>query len=262
MIAYKTTILMAMFVILGSVLLLGCAEQATEGGTGSDASDSASNENTATETEAAAGNTAAETADAGSAADDAAAETAATSDTAVETQETEMADAGGELIATMSTNKGDIHLRLFPDEAPITVANFVNLAQRKFYDGIVFHRVISDFMIQGGDPDGTGRGGPGYQFEDEFDSSLRHSKPGILSMANSGPGTNGSQFFVTHVPTAHLDGKHTIFGEVVGSDDQVVVDAIRKGDKIISLTIEGDASAAMEKAASHLEKWNKILDAQ
>ena len=116
--------------------------------------------------------------------------------------------------ATIKTNKGEISLKLFADLTPITVANFVNLAKRGFYNGLKFHRVIKEFMIQGGCPHGTGTGGPGYQFQDEFVPELKHDKPGILSMANSGPGTNGSQFFITHVPTPWLDGKHTVFGEV------------------------------------------------
>ncbi len=171
-----------------------------------------------------------------------------------------MAPQGQTLEATLSTNKGDIHVRLFAEETPITVASFVNLVQRGYYDGLTFHRVISDFMIQGGCPQGTGTGGPGYQFEDECLSSLRHDKPGILSMANAGPGTNGSQFFITHGPTPHLDGKHTVWGEVLGSDDQAVVDAIRQGDQIVKATITGDTTALFKTAAKHLKKWNKVLD--
>ena len=116
--------------------------------------------------------------------------------------------------ATISTDNGDMVIELFADKTPKTVNNFVFLAREGFYDGTIFHRVISDFMVQGGDPTGTGRGGPGYRFSDEFHSSLRHSKPGILSMANAGPNTNGSQFFITHVPTPHLDGKHAVFGQI------------------------------------------------
>jgi cyclophilin family peptidyl-prolyl cis-trans isomerase len=117
--------------------------------------------------------------------------------------------------ATLSTDNGDIVLELFADKTPVTVNNFIFLAREGFYDGSIFHRVISDFMVQGGDPTGTGRGGPGYRFADEFHSSLKHDKPGVLSMANAGPGTNGSQFFITHVPTPHLNNKHTVFGQVV-----------------------------------------------
>ena len=121
--------------------------------------------------------------------------------------------------ATISTDKGDMLIELFADKAPKTVNNFVFLAREGYYDGTIFHRVISGFMAQGGDPTGTGRGGPGYRFADEFHISLKHSKPGILSMANAGPGTNGSQFFITHVPTPHLDGKHAIFGQITGGMD-------------------------------------------
>jgi cyclophilin family peptidyl-prolyl cis-trans isomerase len=117
--------------------------------------------------------------------------------------------------ATLSTEKGDIVLELFADKTPRTVNNFVFLARQGFYDGTIFHRVISDFMAQGGDPTGTGSGGPGYRFADEFHSSLRHDKPGVLSMANAGPGTNGSQFFITHIPTPWLDKKHSVFGQVI-----------------------------------------------
>src|SRR5215813_11350957 len=118
------------------------------------------------------------------------------------------------LVATVQTNKGDIHIDLMEDVAPLTVANFVNLAQRGYYDGLTFHRVIPDFMIQGGCPLGTGTGGPGYKFADEFHPTLKHTKAGLLSMANAGPNTNGSQFFVTVAATPWLDNKHSIFGEV------------------------------------------------
>jgi len=121
--------------------------------------------------------------------------------------------------ATLRTSKGDIIIDLFAKNVPRTVNNFVFLAQQGFYDGTIFHRVIPDFMAQGGDPTGTGRGGPGYKFRDEFDPKLRHDKPGVLSMANAGPNTNGSQFFITHVPTPWLDGKHAVFGQVVGGLD-------------------------------------------
>jgi cyclophilin family peptidyl-prolyl cis-trans isomerase len=124
--------------------------------------------------------------------------------------------------AVMHTDKGDIHLRLFADKAPRTVNNFVFLAREGFYNGTIFHRVIKDFMAQGGDPTGTGRSGPGYDFADEFHPSLKHDKPGILSMANAGPNTNGSQFFITHVPTPWLDRKHSVFGEVQKGMDIVL----------------------------------------
>ena len=162
--------------------------------------------------------------------------------------------------ATMSTSKGDIHLELFPDQAPLTVANFVNLARRGFYDGLKFHRVISDFMIQGGCPVGAGTGGPGYRFKDEFDRSLRHDRPGRLSMANAGPGTNGSQFFITHVPTPWLDDAHTVFGSVVGAADQAVVDAIAQGDTIRSIALSGDVDALLEAQAEQVAQWNAVLD--
>ena len=171
-----------------------------------------------------------------------------------------MTEAVTELSAVMKTNKGDIHLTLHADKTPITVANFVNLAKRGYYDGLTFHRVIPDFMVQGGCPLGTGTGGPGYNFQDEFDPTLKHDRPGILSMANSGPGTNGSQFFITHVPTGHLDGKHSIFGAIVGPEDQEVVNAIGQGDKIETITIEGDTASLFSSMKSHLDRWNEILD--
>lgn len=121
--------------------------------------------------------------------------------------------------ATISTEKGDMVIELFADKAPKTVNNFVFLAREGFYNGTIFHRVISDFMAQGGDPTGSGRGGPGYRFADEFHPGLKHSKPGILSMANAGPNTNGSQFFITHVPTPHLDGRHAVFGQLTTGMD-------------------------------------------
>ena len=166
-----------------------------------------------------------------------------------------------ETIATFNTSRGPIHLRLHGDKTPLTVANFVNLAKRGYYDGLNFHRVIPDFMVQGGCPQGSGTGGPGYKFEDETRSDLRHNKPGVLSMANAGPGTNGSQFFITHVATPWLDGKHTVFGEVLGAEDQVVVNAIRGGDKIESVTVSGDTDAVLTAQATRVADWNKILDA-
>lgn len=163
-----------------------------------------------------------------------------------------------DLKAQIKTNKGDISVKLFPDEAPLTVTNFVNLAQRGYYDGVVFHRVINDFMIQGGDPTGTGRGGPGYQFKDECTPERRHDDAGVLSMANAGPGTNGSQFFITHGPQPHLDGKHTVFGKV--ENGQSVVDGIEQGDQMTKVEIEGDASPLLEQHNDQLQAWNKILD--
>ncbi|MCG8451412.1 MAG: peptidylprolyl isomerase [Pirellulales bacterium] len=139
-------------------------------------------------------------------------------------------------IATLTTSKGEIRLELFEDKTPKTVANFEKLAGEGFYDGLTFHRVIEDFMIQGGCPRGDGTGGPGYQFEDEFHPELKHEGPGILSMANAGPNTNGSQFFITHVATPWLDGKHTVFGRVL-DDGQKVVDAIQQGDDLEKVVI-------------------------
>jgi peptidyl-prolyl cis-trans isomerase B (cyclophilin B) len=159
----------------------------------------------------------------------------------------------------MKTSKGLIQLELFPDKAPLTCASFVNLARRGYYDGLGFHRVIPDFMIQGGCPRGTGTGGPGYQFEDECHPEARHDRPGVLSMANAGPGTNGSQFFITHVVTPWLDGKHTVFGCVRGDDDQAVVNAIVAGDAIEKVTIEG-GDDLIQAHAEQIRRWNQILD--
>lgn len=162
--------------------------------------------------------------------------------------------------AVIKTSKGDIHLKLFPNEAPLTVLNFVNLSKRGFYDNLTFHRVIPNFMIQGGCPLGTGTGGPGYRFKDEFSPELRHNKPGILSMANAGPNTNGSQFFITHVPTPHLDDRHSVFGEVKGPADQQVVNSIVVGDRINTIVIEGDYTRLAEDHKEDLQRWNQILD--
>ena len=129
--------------------------------------------------------------------------------------------------ATIQTDNGDIVLQLFADKTPNTVNNFVFLAREGFYDGVIFHRVIENFMVQGGDPTGTGRGGPGYSFADEFHPELGHDGPGILSMANAGPNTNGSQFFITHVATPHLDGKHSVFGRVTGGLDVLMAIPVR-----------------------------------
>ncbi len=162
--------------------------------------------------------------------------------------------------AIIETSKGLIRINLFPEHAPVTVANFVNLARRGFYDGLNFHRVIADFMIQGGCPDGRGTGGPGYKFEDEFTPALRHSGPGRLSMANAGPGTNGSQFFITHVATAWLDDAHTIFGEVQSAEDQAVVDSVEGGDGIVKVEIQGDTDELMDAQAGRVAEWNTTLD--
>lgn len=140
-------------------------------------------------------------------------------------------------VATMETDKGTIRIELFEDKVPKTVGNFEKLTSDGFYDGLKFHRVIENFMIQGGCPQGTGTGGPGYKFEDEFHPELKHDGPGVLSMANSGPNTNGSQFFITHVKTDWLDGKHSVFGKVVDQESQDVVNKIQQGDKITKVTI-------------------------
>ncbi|MBW3635842.1 MAG: peptidylprolyl isomerase [Armatimonadetes bacterium] len=145
-------------------------------------------------------------------------------------------DVAKSYTATFNTSKGTIVCELFPAEAPNTVNNFVFLARDGFYDGTKFHRVIADFMIQGGDPEGTGRGGPGYKFRDELSGGFKRHQVGSLSMANAGPNTNGSQFFITHVKTPHLDGKHTVFGQVTSG--QNVVDSIAQGDTIQSISIE------------------------
>ncbi len=166
----------------------------------------------------------------------------------------------GTLKAIIKTNRGDIKLDLYDDKTPVTVASFANLAKRGFYDGLKFHRVIANFMIQGGCPQGTGRGGPGYSFRDEFDRDLKHNRPGILSMANAGPHTNGSQFFITHVPTPWLDGKHSVFGSVVDEDDMAVVNSIQQGDRIESVTIEGDTGPLFKALEDMIAAWNKILE--
>ena len=161
--------------------------------------------------------------------------------------------------ANIETNKGTIKLKLFYDQAPITVSNFVNLSNRGYYNNLNFHRVIDDFMIQGGCPQGTGMGGPGYQFTDEFHPDLKHDKAGILSMANAGPGTNGSQFFITHLATPWLDNNHTVFGEVIDDDSLDIVNQINQGDQINSIKIEGDLP--VDDAISKIVKaWNETLD--
>ena len=161
-----------------------------------------------------------------------------------------------ELYAVIKTNRGTMEFLLYRQVAPITVTNFVNLATRGFYDGLGFHRVISDFMAQGGDPLGNGSGGPGYEFEDEI--RLRLNQMGILAMANSGPDTNGSQFFITHLATPHLNGLHTVFGLIHSGKD--VIRQIRIGDTITSITIEGNAKAFLERNADRVYLWNTVLD--
>jgi len=162
------------------------------------------------------------------------------------------------LFATFDTDRGPIKVELYPDKAPLTVANFVNLARRGFYDGLNFHRVIQDFMIQGGCPEGSGRGGPGYKFEDEANNGVGHER-GVLSMANAGPNTNGSQFFITHVATPWLDGKHTVFGKVVAGIE--AGDKVEQGDTIRKVVIEGDADAVLAAKADRVGEWNRILAA-
>ena len=161
--------------------------------------------------------------------------------------------------AHIETNKGKIKIKLFDKEAPLTVANFINLSKRGYYNNLSFHRVIDNFMIQGGCPLGTGTGGPGYDFEDEFNPSMTHDKAGILSMANAGPGTNGSQFFITHLETPWLDNNHTVFGEVLDKDDLDIVNQIVQGDKMISIEIVEDFSPSQD-IQLRLDDWNKILD--
>lgn len=163
------------------------------------------------------------------------------------------------LNAKIKTSKGDINLRLLPEVAPMTVTNFVHLSRRGYYDGLKFHRVIADFMIQGGDPTGTGAGGPGYQFGDEFKKEVVFDVPGKLAMANAGPGTNGSQFFITHVPTDWLNYKHTIFGEVVAPEDQEIVNKVQQGDIIETIEISGDVEKFLEANKEMTEEMDKIL---
>ena len=181
------------------------------------------------------------------------------------------------IYAKVNTNKGEIQLQLTFDQTPLTVANFVSLAEgtntqvdsiysgKPYYDGLTFHRVIQDFMIQGGDPTGTGQGGPGYRFDDEIVPELKHDGPGVLSMANAGPGTNGSQFFITHVPTPWLDGKHTVFGCVI--EGQQIVDSITQGDKIDKIEIHRIGKDAKDWDAitafnSHIQKAQERIEAK
>jgi len=165
----------------------------------------------------------------------------------------------------IKTTKGDIEGTLFASKVPMTAANFLNLAKQGFYDGIIFHRVIPNFMAQVGDPQTKqpgmearwGTGGPGYRFADEIDPSLRHDKPGMFSMANAGPNTNGSQIFITHVPTPHLDGKHAVFGAVTKGQD--VVDRVQKGDKIEKIEILDSTDALFAAQAKNIAEWNASL---
>lgn len=168
-------------------------------------------------------------------------------------------------IVTIEMENGDVMTaELYPDVAPQSVYNFIALANSGFYDGLIFHRVIPGFMIQGGCPDGTGMGGPGYRFDDECRPDLKHDGPGVLSMANAGKawdgsGTNGSQFFITHVETPWLNGKHTVFGKVNGPNDQKVVDAIRQGDKIEGIEILDDCGDLFDEQKDNIARWNKSL---
>ncbi len=157
----------------------------------------------------------------------------------------------------VKTSRGTIEATIFASKVPMTAANFLNLAQRGYYNGITFHRVIPNFMIQGGDPTGTGSGGPGYKFADEIDRSLKHSKPGIFSMANAGPATNGSQFFITHVPCPHLDGKHAVFGEVTKGQD--IVNSVAQGDKIAGIEILDPVDDLFAAQKANLDKWNALI---
>ena len=157
------------------------------------------------------------------------------------------------------TAKGDVNINLLPDKSPVTVANFVNLAKKGYYDGLKFHRVIDNFMAQGGDPTGTGMGGPGYRFEDEVNNGLNFSKAGKLAMANAGPGTNGSQFFITTVPTEWLNGNHTIFGEVVSDADLAIVKKLSNGDVMTKVVVEGDVDAFLKTQKNRVDSWNKTL---
>ena len=157
------------------------------------------------------------------------------------------------------TAKGDVNINLLPDKSPVTVANFVNLAKKGYYDGLKFHRVIDNFMAQGGDPTGTGAGGPGYRFEDEVNNGLNFSKAGKLAMANAGPGTNGSQFFITTVPTEWLNGNHTIFGEVVSDADLAVVKKLSNGDVMTKVVVEGEVDAFLKTQKTRVDSWNKTL---
>jgi len=160
----------------------------------------------------------------------------------------------------MHTSRGAIEATLYASKTPITVANFLNLSQRGYYDGLKFHRVIPNFMIQGGDPEGSGRGGPGYRFEDEIHPQLRHTAAGRFSMANAGPGTNGSQFFITHNATPWLDGKHSVYGAVTLG--QQVVDAIRKGDTINKIEILDSTNELFDAQHQRITSWNATLSAK
>jgi peptidyl-prolyl cis-trans isomerase B (cyclophilin B) len=174
-------------------------------------------------------------------------------------EEAKPAAAVSDIKIKMVTSKGDIEATLFASKVPMTVANFLNLAKRGYYKDLTFHRVIPEFMIQGGDPTGTGMGGPGYKFADEFNPALRHSKAGIFSMANAGPATNGSQFFITHKETPHLDDKHSVFGEV--TKGQEVVNKIAKGDKIEKIEILDSTDTLFAAQKENIAKWDAAMKA-
>ena len=161
--------------------------------------------------------------------------------------------------AHITTTKGTIKLNLFYNETPVTVSNFVNLANRGYYNDISFHRVIDNFMVQGGCPLGTGTGGPGYEFDDEFHPDLKHDTPGVLSMANAGPGTNGSQFFITHLETPWLDNHHTVFGKIMDDESQNIINSIIQGDKIEGVKIVGELPEN-DTIDNLIKSWNTILD--
>lgn len=166
------------------------------------------------------------------------------------------------LKAIIKTDKGDINIILKPETAPVTVVNFVNLAKKGYYDGLKFHRVIDSFMIQGGDPTGTGMGGPGYNFRDEFVDGVVFDEPGYLAMANAGPNTNGSQFFITHIVTDWLNYKHTIFGKVEGEADQKVVDSIAQGDLMNTVVIEGDVEEFLAELKDVVSQFDEALSSK
>ena len=161
--------------------------------------------------------------------------------------------------AHITTTKGTIKLNLFYNETPVTVSNFVNLANRGYYNDISFHRVIDNFMVQGGCPLGTGTGGPGYEFDDEFHPDLKHDTPGVLSMANAGPGTNGSQFFITHLETPWLDNHHTVFGKIMDDESQNIINSIIQGNKIEGIKIVGELPEN-DTIDNLIKSWNTILD--
>lgn len=163
------------------------------------------------------------------------------------------------ITVTLETTQGDIRLNLFAEQCPVTCASFLNLIKQGYYNGLNFHRVINDFMIQGGCPLGTGTGGPGYTFEDEVNTGLKHDQAGILSMANAGPRTNGSQFFITHGATPWLDGKHTVFGKVVDATDQAVVNSIAQGDLIINVRVSGPVDDVLKAQESRVAEWTAAL---